>query len=141
MFVVASIKQPQIATLSAKYDTGIVWTNTVDAETFRRLGNVDQEFSTHGANKDITFFCSHDQLDRVFSPSMASVILGDIVTTVWHELRVHLSNVSEVVFNLHVLIGAGAGYDADHVRHNLSQRYLERRDLVVWIDNIKINFG
>lgn len=72
---------------------------------------------------------------------MAGIILRDIVTTVRHELRMHLSNVPEVVFNLHVLIGTGAGYNTDHVRHNLGQRYLERRDIVMRIDNIEVNFG
>ena len=139
MLVLTAVVEPNHAVCSAKNNTLAVRAYAVDAASAGAIWDENQEFATHGADKDITVGCRHDQLHRILRPSVASIFLGDLIAPVRQQLRVHFIIAFEIRCDLDVLVGVGARNNASEVLTDLLQRDLEGQWVDMWIDDIERN--
>lgn len=104
---------------AAKNESAAERRNRIDSLSARRLRNVNDELTAHGANQDVTHRCRYHELHFVLGPGVRCVVAGYVVTASREKLRVHASELLEVFLEFHVLVSLTACDDADHILHDL----------------------
>jgi len=117
------------AIFTAEEQSATVGQDAVNACVERRVPHEGQELATHGTDNNVTFGGCNDELNLVFGPAVARVVLRNINAAArFPQLRMDFLEGTHAILKLVVFEGTWTSHDDDLV-HDLSIGNLEHAQL------------